>query len=93
MANPEENLDLFKQFFLLSKNKREQILKKKFFSIKLSHIQLNYVFILFWSIFVEILWKLLFLLQKFLSQKETQKVCFSKQVRKRANPKENLDLL
>ena len=40
---------------------------------KMSHIQLNYPFLLFWSVFWEIHWKLFFLLKKWLSQKEAQK--------------------
>ena len=40
----------------------------------MSHIQLNYAaFLLFWKNFVEIHWKILFLIKKFLSQKEAQK--------------------
>ena len=39
----------------------------------MSHIQLNYAFMLFWSIFREIHWKLLFLVKIWLSQKEALK--------------------
>ena len=46
--------------------------------LNISHIQLNYAFLLFWSIFGEIHWKLLFLVQKNISQKEAQK--YSKNV-------------
>ena len=59
----------------------------------MSHSQLNYAFMLFWSILGEILRKILFLLKKFLPRNETQKVCFSKPVWKGENSEENLDLL
>ena len=54
VANPEENLDLF----LIKQVKGENFL------LKVSHIQLNYAFLLFWRIFGEIHWKLLFLVKK-----------------------------
>ena len=53
----------------------------------MSHIQLSYSFLLFWSIFGEINWKILFLFKKFLSQKESQKyserLLFSKSLKRR----------
>ena len=59
----------------------------------MSHIQLNYAFLLFWSIFEEFHWKILFLVKKknYLRKKlwNNQKVCFSQQVWKGANPEEN----
>ena len=39
----------------------------------MSHIQLNYAFLLFWSIFGELHWKLLFLVKKWLPQIGAQK--------------------
>ena len=53
--------------------KRGQILTKTVFLPKVSHIQLNYAFLLFWSIFGEIHRELHFLVQKWLSQKRAQK--------------------
>ena len=44
--------------------KRGEILTKTVFLLKMGHIQLNYAFLLFWSIFGKIHWKLLFLVQK-----------------------------
>ena len=41
----------------------------------MTHIQINYAFLLFWSIFVEIHWKLLFLVQKVtLSERSLEKL-------------------
>ena len=62
----------------------------------MSHKQLNYAFLWFWSILGEIPWKILFLVKMWLSQKEAQKyleIFFSQQVWKGTNPEENLDLL
>ena len=60
-ANPEENLDLFKQMFLIKSVKRGQILTKTVLLHKASQILLNYGFLLFWSIFGEIHRELFFL--------------------------------
>ena len=49
------------------------IYKQKKFLHKMNHIQLNYAFLLFWSTFGEIHWKILFLFKNWLSQKEAQK--------------------
>ena len=78
-VNPDENVDLFKQLFLIKPVKGDNI-KKKVFIPKLSHLELNYAFLLFWSIFGEIQSEVLFLVQKGLSQKRAQKyaeICFS----------------
>ena len=45
-------------------SKRGPILTKTVFLLKTCHIQLNHNFLLFWSIFGEIHWKLLFLFKK-----------------------------
>ena len=60
----KENLDLFKQLIFVQTSKRGQIITKTVFLLKMSHILLNYAFLLFWSIFGEIHWKLLFLFKK-----------------------------
>ena len=57
--------------------KRGQILTKNIFLLKVRHIQLNYAFPLFWSIFGEIHWKILFLSKKWLSQKGALKYAAS----------------
>ena len=62
-VNPEENLDLFKQLFLIKPVKGDNI-KKKIFLLKLSHLELNSAFLLFWSILGEIQSEVLFLVQK-----------------------------
>ena len=54
-------------------SKRGQILTKSVFLLKVSHIEINYAFVLFWSIFGEIHWKLPFLVKKWLPQWEAQK--------------------
>ena len=72
-----------------------EILIKIVFLAKVSLIQLNYAFLLFWSIFAEILSELLFLVKKLLSQKVAMKypesllflTCL-----KRVTPEENLYL-
>ena len=62
-VNPEENLDLYKQLFLIKPVKGDNIKKKKFL-LKLSHLELNYAFLLFWSILGEIQREVLFLVKK-----------------------------
>ncbi len=52
--NMFENLDLFKQFFLEQTSKRGILITKNVFLTKVSHVQLNYAFLMFWSIFGEI---------------------------------------
>ena len=49
-----ENLDLFKQLFLIKPVKWGKSLKKLVFLYKVSHVQLNYAFLWFLSIFEEI---------------------------------------
>ena len=61
----------------------------------MSQIQLNYGVPLFWSIFGEIHWKILFLFKKLtlrMKLRNIQKVYFSQQVWKGEKPEENLDL-
>ena len=41
-----------------------QILRKTVFHLKMSHMQLNYAFVLFWTIFGKIHWKIVSLVQK-----------------------------
>ena len=70
-------------------------LTKTVFFHKMRHIQLNYAFLLFWSIFGEIHWRLLFLVKKVhISEisSEKHRKFFSQQVCKGANPEENFDL-
>ena len=60
----------------------------------MSHIQLNYAALLFWSIFGKIHGNILFIVKKFIISErsiELLRKCFSKQVWKVANPEENLD--
>ena len=42
------------------------------FLVNISHIHLNYAFLIVWNIFGKIHWKVLFLVKKWLSQKEAQ---------------------
>ena len=62
-VNPEENLDLFKQLFLIKPVKGDNIKKNKFL-LKASHLELNYTFLLFWCILGEIQREALFLVKK-----------------------------
>ena len=62
-VNPEENLDLFKQLLLIKPVKGDNI-KKNIFLLKVSHLELNYAFLLFWSILGEIQSEVLFLVKK-----------------------------
>ena len=62
-VNTEENLDLFKQLFLIKPIKGDKKKKKKFL-LKVSHILLNYAFLLFLSTFEEIHRELFFLVIK-----------------------------
>ena len=67
-VNPEENVDLFKQQFLIKPEKLGKYLQKRVFFLKVSHIQLNYAFLLFWSIFGEITDKFSYYSKKWLCQ-------------------------
>ena len=91
--NPEENLIMYKQQFLIKP--LGQILTKSVFLHKVSHILLNYAFLLFWSIFGEIHRELFFLELK-VTIAETSTEIFKKFVflpcLRGANPEENLDL-
>ena len=60
-GKPEKNLDLFKQLFLIKQVKGDKYEQKLFFPNKVSHILLNYAFLLFWSIVGEIYRELFFL--------------------------------
>ena len=58
---------------------------KTVFLLNMSHIELNYSILLFWSIFGEIYWKCLFFYQKLLTKKEAQnfqKLWFAQQFKK-----------
>ena len=81
--------------FLDQTCKRGEILQKNNFLRKLSHIQLNFAFLLFWSIFWEIHRELLFLVKKVtISEKSTEIIrnFFFLTCLKIENPDENLDL-
>ena len=82
------------KIFFHQTSKRGQILTKTVFHLKVSHIQLNYSFMLFWSILGEIHWKSLFLVKKVTSQKEAQiyleSLFFSTSLQ-RGKSEENLD--
>ena len=76
-------------------SKRGQILTKNDFLPKVSHIQLNYVFRLFWSIFGKIHREFPFLIKKVtLSERSTKilRKLFFLTCLRRVNPDENLDL-
>ena len=93
-TNTEENLDLFNQMLLIKPVKWGEY-KQTFFLLKVSHIQLNYAFLLFCSILGKIHREHVFLVQKKLSQKVAEKlseICFSQQFWKGTNPEENLNL-
>ena len=85
-----------KQLFLFYVLKLDKYKQKKIFSPQNEPIPPNFAFLLFWSIFGLIHWKIRFLVKKsdYLrkEQRNTQKVCFSKLIWKGANPEENLDL-
>ena len=94
-ANPEENLDLFKQHFFNKSVKADKYLKKTVFLLKLSHIFLNYFFRLFWSIWGGIYRELSNYYKSYYRRNEhwnNQPIFFSLNVWKGANPEENLDL-
>ena len=71
--NPEENLDLFKQLFLIKQVKCGKYQQKLVFLLKVSHIQLNYAFLLFWSIWEKFTENFSFYSKKWLSQKSALK--------------------
>ena len=92
--NPEENLALFKQFFFKQTSKRGYILTKTLFLHNVRDILLNYAFVLFWSIYGEIIRELFFLDLKGTSQKRALKKSeswFFLPYLKGANPEENFD--
>ena len=69
---------MLKQLFLIKPVNGDKN-KKTFFLPIVSHIELNYAFLLFWNIFREIQRELLFLVKKWLSQKRAMKnseICF-----------------
>ena len=72
------------------------MLTKTVFIQKVSHILLNYAFLLFWSIFGEIQRKLFFLdIKVTISETSTEilrKYVFLTMFEKEKNPEENLDL-
>ena len=74
--NPDENLDVFKELFLIKPLKGDKYQKKKNFP-QSEPYKLKYVFLLFCSIFAEIHRELLFLVQKFtISGKSTELLRF-----------------
>ena len=72
------------------------IKKNTVFLPKVCHMQLNYAFLLFWSILGEIHRELLFLVKKLIiSERSTEihrKFVFLNMFEKRVNPEKNLDL-
>ena len=69
----EEILDLVETTVFVQSSKMGQLLTTNVSLHKISHIQLNYAFLLFWSIFGLIHWKLLFLVQKVtISERRTE---------------------
>ena len=70
--NPEENLDLFKQFYFIKHVKRINI-KKTVFLHKVSHILLNYAFCCFEAFLDKFLENFSFKTLKWLSQKQALK--------------------
>ena len=58
-VNPEKNLDFFKQFCMI-KPVKDDTCYKIFFLQSVSHIVLNYAFLLFWSVFGEFIEKFSF---------------------------------
>ena len=89
-----ENGQIFRKIWICLNNffdqssKRGQILTITVIFCKLSQIQVNYTFVLFWSSLGKFQ-KIEYLRKKL---RNTQKVCFSQQVWKVANQEENLDL-
>ena len=59
--------------YVVHTRKMGHILQNNVFLLNMSHIQLNYAFMLFWSIFEEIHWTIFFIIKKIISQYETQK--------------------
>ena len=59
--------------YVFQTREMRQIEEKNVCLFNISHIEQNSAFLLLWSIFSEIHWKLLFLVKKWLSQKESQK--------------------
>ena len=77
-------------------SKMEKMFKKKIvILLNVSHIQINYAFLLFWSILGEIHRKNLFLVKKVtFSERSIEKLrnLFNLILLERVNPEENLDL-
>ena len=77
-------------------SKMEKMFKKKIvILLNMSHIQINYAFLLFWSILGEIHRKNLFLVKKVtFSERSIEKLrnLFNLILLERVNPEENLDL-
>ena len=72
-ANQEVNMDLFKQLIWFNKWKGKNIIKKKVFLLKVSQIELNFAFVMYWSIYGKIHWNLLFLVKKvIITEKNTE---------------------
>ena len=94
VANPEENLDLFKQLFLIKAVKVDKC-NKNCFSPQ-NEPQLNYAFVFFVAFLGKIYWKLLFLVKKVtISERSSEKrlkFVFSTSL-KSGNPEEKLDYL
>ena len=93
-ANPEENLDLFKQLFFYQTSKSGQILTQTVFLHKMSHILLNYTFPLFLSILGEIYRELSSLDIKVTISETSNEILkfFFLPCLKGTNPEENLNL-
>ena len=75
-------------------SKMGQILTKTLFLLKVSHIQLNYAFLLFWSIFGEIHWNCCILVKKVTISERSSEILrnfFSQQVWKGTSPDKNFN--
>ncbi len=95
--NSEKIFDLMETTFFCQTSEMGQTFQKTFFLLKIRHIQLNYTFLVLWSIFAEIDWKLLFLGKKrdYLRKKlgNTHNFFFLNKFEKGANPEKFFNLI
>ena len=71
--NSEENLDLFKQLFMIKQVKEDKYYKTCFLQ-KVRHIKQNYAFLLFWSIFGEFMENFFFNIKVTIAETSTEKL-------------------
>ena len=92
-GNSRRKFEFFKK--CLRSNQLKANINKTVFLLKVSHIQHNYAFVLFWSTLGKFTGNISFYSKKWLRKKlrNTLKCCFSQQVWKVANPVENLYFL